>query len=230
MLRRTLLTGITLAGLALGMSACNPQLDSSVATFNANATQLAGGGQSAGTLVGPSVGTFQAGLTPLPPTPTPPANVYDLTLDQTQLLVSAWGKIYGLPAGAEFQIKASGQQVTRFVVDNLQIQGLADTVKGGNVTLGQGQFRLDLAINDLNNTSGKVTVTFQPTLDETATLKLNPLGSEIGALSLPPTLLPSLGDAVHTTLTGAKNDSLSKVQLRSLSLENDTMILTGVVK
>ena len=227
MLRRTLLIGITLAGLALVMSACNPQLDSSVATFNANATQLAGGGQAAGTLVGPAVGTLEAGLTP---SPTLPANVYDLTLDQTQLLVSSWGKIYGLPAGAEFQIKASGQQVTRFVVDNLQIQGLADTVRGGNVTLGQGQFRLDLAINDLNNISGSVTVTFQPGLDETATLKLNPLGSEIGALSLPPNLLPSLGDAVHTTLTGAANDTLNKVRLHSLSLENDTMILTGVVK
>ena len=227
MLRRTLLTGITLASLALGMSACNPQLDSSVATFNANATQLAGGGQSAGTLVGPAVGTFEAGLTP---SPTLPANVYDLTLDQTQLLVSAWGKIYGLPAGAEFQIKASGQQVTRFVVDNLQIQGLADTVKGGNVTLGQGQFRMDLAIVDTTGVYGGVTVTFQPTLDAAAVLKLNPLGSEFGSLNLPPALIPSLGDAVHTTLTGAKNDSLSKVTLRSLFLENDTLTLTGVVK
>jgi hypothetical protein len=227
MLRRTLLTGITLTGLALLMSACNPQLDSSVATFNANATQLAGGGQSAGTLVGPAVGTLEAGLTP---SPTLPANVYDLTADQTQLLVSAWGKIYGLPVGAEFQIKAGGQQVTRFVVDNLQIQGLADTVKGGNVTLGQGQFRMDLAILDTAGVNGGVTVTFQPSLDETAALKLNPLGSEFGTLSLPPALIPSLGDSVHTTLTGAKNDSLSKVQLHSILLENDTMVLTGVVK
>lgn len=227
MIRRSLFIGLSLVGLAVTTVGCNPQLNSSVATFDANATKLASGGQVAGTLAGTLIVTPIPGATV---TPTPPANVYNLMADQTQLLVSAWGKIYGLPTGSEFQVTASGQQVTRFVVDNLQIQGLADTVKGGNVTLGQGQFRMDLAIVDTTGAYGGVTVTFQPTLDEQAALKLNPLGSEFGVLSLPPALIPSLGDAVHTTLTGAKNDALSKVTLHSLSLENDVLNLTGVVK
>ncbi len=223
MLRKSIVVLTALLGVALSASGCNPQVNSSVATFNAEATKIAGGGKVLGTLV----------ATPLPgatSTATSPPNTYDLTQDQTQLLVHAWGQIYGLPSKAEFQIIASGEQVTRFVIDNLQFQGLADSVKGGHVTLGQGQFRLDLAVIDTTGKPGGVTVTFQPTLDAQAQVRLNPLGSDFGSLSLPPTLIPSLGDAVHTALTGAKDDALSKVTLHSLSLENGVMTVTGAVK
>jgi len=220
--RNLLLAATVITGLALMVSGCNPQVDSSVATFNANATRLASGGQVIGTFV----------VTPLPPTitPTPIANSFDLTQDQTALLVTAWGKIYGLPSGSPFEIIATSGQVTKFVIDYLQVQGLSDTVKGGNVALGQGQFRLDLALVDTLGANGAGTVTFQPTLDAQAAFKLNPQGSEFGSLTLPPGLIPSLGDAVHTTLMGANTDTLSKVTLTGLSLEDSVLHVTGKVK
>ncbi len=224
MLRKS---GFALAALLgtvlLGVSGCGGQLDSNVATFNANATKVAQGGRVIGTLV----------VTPLPgptSTATPPPNNYDLSSDQTALLVHAWGQVYGLPSQSQFSIKATQQQVATFLVNNLQtVDGLGDTVKGGNATLGSGQFRVDLAIVDTTGKYGGVTVTFQPTLDQ-AQLKLNLLGSDFGSYNLPLTLRPALGDEVHTTLTGARDDNLSKVVLTSVSLDNGVMLIVGVVK
>lgn len=206
-----------LALVSILSAGCYGRLDSSVATFNASATQIAGGGGVVGTP-----------LAMLTPEPTPAPNLFDLTTDPTATLVHAWGETYGLASGSEFTIIASQQQVSDFVIETLQIGGWQNTVKGGNVTIGSGQIRLDVALIDTTGAAGSGTVTFQPTLDEMSRLKLNPQGAQFGSLQLPNGLTEALGDAITTALLGARTDA--KVTLTSLSLENQVMKISGKVR
>lgn len=208
----------TLALVLVLSAGCNGRLDSNMATFNAKATEIAGSGGIVGTP-----------LAMLTPEPTDPPNLYDLTISN-DTLVHAWGQTYGLPSGAEFTIYATQQQVTEFIIQTLQINGWQDTVKSGNVTIGTGQFRLDLALVDTNGDFGSGTVTFQPTIDELRRFKLNPQGAQFGTLQIPNGLTGALGDAVQTALLGAKNDTLSKVTLTSLSLEDQILKVSGSVR
>lgn len=197
---------------------CNGRLDAYIASLNNSATQVAGSGDIVGTP-----------LAMLTPEPTAPPNLYDLTVSN-ETLVHAWGQIYGLSSGAEFSVYATQQQLAEFVIQTLQINGWQDTVKGGNVTIGTGQLRLDVALVATNEEFGSGTVTFQPTLDELGRFKPNPQGSQFGTLQIPNGLTAALGDAVETALMGAKNDALSKVTLKSLSLENQMMKVSGKVR
>ncbi len=200
---------------------CGGNFDANLATFNARATQLAGGGDGGGGDVTAPAET---------PTPTEPPNYHDLTTDPNALLVSAWGQVYGLSSGSTFTIVATQRQVGDFIVETLQLGGLQDTIQGGTASIGVGQIRLDVAIHDLDGVYGGGTVTFQPTLDALGRIKINPQGEQFGNLNLPSNLRASLGDAVHTALAGARNDSLSRVTLQELSLENEVMRASGVVR
>ncbi|MBN1311534.1 MAG: hypothetical protein JXB30_08955 [Anaerolineae bacterium] len=189
-----------------------------MATLNARATEIAGGGGIVGTP-----------LAMLTPEPTHPPNLYDL-VTAGDTLVHAWGQIYGLPSGSEFTIWATQQQVSDFIIQTLQVGGWEDTVKGGSVSIGAGQLRLDVAIIDAASNSGSGTFTCQPTLDGMGRLKLNPMGAQFGSLQIPNGLTGALGDAAQTALAGAKNETLSKVSLKVISLENETMEVSGTVK
>jgi hypothetical protein len=216
MTRRNYLILITSLTLALTLSAgCNNRLESYIKGLNQSATEVAGGSGIVGTP-----------LAMLTPAPTKPPNLYDLTVTN-DTLVHAWGQTYGLPSGSEFTIYATQLQLTEFIIQTLQIGGWQDTVKGGNVTIGTGQLRLDVAIQDTAGDTGAGTVTFQPTIDELGRLKLNPQGAQFGQLQIPDGLTAALGDAVEQALIGAKNNTLSKVTLKTLSLENETLRVTG---
>jgi hypothetical protein len=218
---KTVITQVLLlAAVMLIGAGCNPQIDSSVATFNAQATNVASsGGHLAATL----------SVTPVP-TSTPVVASYDLTTDSTQLLIHAWGQAYGLPSGSQFTIIATQEQVGQYIVQTMQLAGFQDSVKGGSATLGSGQLRLDLSIIDTAGATGTGTITFQPTLDAAAALRLNLIGSSFGTLKLPNGLLGDIGDSTEKALIGAANDSQSKVKLSGLTLENGQMKVTGTVK
>jgi hypothetical protein len=83
---------LAVAGLAaaLMLAACGGQLDRNIATLNARATAVASGGGLDVTL--PAL----PGSELLTPQPTNPPNTYDLTVDPTTDLVTAWGQVYGL--------------------------------------------------------------------------------------------------------------------------------------
>lgn len=209
----TMLAAVLLAG-------CNPEINSSVATFNAEATRVAStGGQIAATLAVTKA-----------PTPTPVVANYDLTTDPSQLLIHAWGQTYGLSSGSQFTIVATQDQVATYIIQTLQLAGFQNAVKGGSVSIGSGQMRLDLSIVDSGGASGTGTITFQPTLDVGGKLRLNLIGSSFGTLKLPDGLLGGIGDAVEKSLMGASSDALSKVTLSGLSLESGAMKVSGTVK
>jgi hypothetical protein len=220
---RTLLILVVLAIFGAAAVGCNSQLDSTIATFNANATAVAGSGPALATLSGTITSTQI-------PSPTPTSNTYDLTTDPNAAMVTAWGQVYALPSGSDFTISATQNQVTNFIVATLQLSGFGTSVKGGNATIAGGQIRLDLAIIDKAGTAGSGTVTFQPTLDATVHIKLNPLGGQFGTLQLPDNLVPATGDAIYTALAGAKSDALSRVTIKSMSLDNGILTVSGVVK
>ncbi len=208
------------------VTGCKGTLDQNVSRLNAAATQLAGGG-----------GGGQPADTPIAPTETPvpqptgiPAGDHDLTTDPNALLVQAWGQVYGLPSGTAFSIKATQQQVADYVIKNLQVGGFQDTIRGGSMTIALGQLRLDMALQDTNGAFGSGTVTFQPTLDASGVLHLNPSGADFSGLVMPNNFTAALGDSVHSALTGAPNDNLSRVTLGALSLDNGTLIVQGKVK
>ena len=213
------LTILTLLAATL-LAGCNPEINSSMATFNAEATKVANtGGQIAATL---AVTTA--------PTATPVVANYDLTTDPSQLLIHAWGQAYGLSSGSQFTITATQDQVATYILDNLKLAGFQNSVSGVSSAIGSGQLRLDLAIIDTGGTPGPSTVTFQPTLDTGGKLKLNLIGTSFGQLKLPDGLLGGLGDSVEKALMGASSDAQSKVTLSGLTLENGTLKITGTVK
>src|SRR5574341_1146723 len=124
--------------VALVSAGCNPELDSRMATFNADATLIAGGG-----------GTIAATLSVTqPPTRTPAPNIYDLTANTGDTLVHVWGQVNGLPSGDAFTIAAPQQHVAAYVVNVLQVEGWQSSVVGGTATIGSGQLRLDLNLVD----------------------------------------------------------------------------------
>lgn len=199
---------------------CNPEINSSIATFNAQATNVASsGGRLAETLA----------VTPVP-TSTPTVATYDLTSDPSQLLIHAWGQAYGLPTGSQFTILATQDQVGVYIVQAIQLSGFQDSVKGGTAAIGSGQVRLDLSIVDTAGATGTGTITFQPTLDGAAKLHLNLIGSSFGTLKLPTGLLGVIGDSTSKALIGAPNDATSKVTLNTLSLENGALKSAGTVR
>jgi hypothetical protein len=204
----------------IAAAGCNPQINSSVATFNANATNVASsGGNLAQTLA----------VTPLP-TSTPVVATFNITTDPNELLIHAWGQAYGLPAGSQFTIVATQAQVGTYIVQNLQLSGFQDAIKGGSATIGSGQIRLDLSIVDTAGATGTGTITFQPTLDAGAKLKLNLIGSSFGTLKLQNGLLGAIGDSTTKALIGAPNDATSKEVLSALTLENGTLTVIGTIK
>ena len=218
---KTVITPIALLAAVLLLAAgCNTNINSDVATFNAQATNVAStGGHLAATLAVTAV-----------PTATPVVANYDLTTDPTQLLIHAWGQTYGLPSGSKFTIIATQQQVAAFIVQSIELAGFQDSVKDGTAAIGSGQLRLDLSIVDTTGATGTGTITFQPTLDSNAALKLNLIGSSFGTLKLPNGLLGAMGDSTEKALIGAASDSASKVTLSALTLENGQMTVTGLLK
>jgi hypothetical protein len=216
--------GLILAILMMLLVACNGTLDSNVATLNAAATNAASGSINV-TL--PSLPTAK------PPTATLPPNLYDLTISPNETMAHAWGQTYGLPSGSEFTIIATQQQGGQFVVDTLKLNGWQDTVSGGSISVGVGQVRLDLALlikKDDKTDFGSGTATFQPTLDAAGRIRLNPQGGDFGQLDIPNNLTAAMGDAIYALLTGASNDTLSRVSLTQISLENQIITLTGKVR
>lgn len=212
-----------LIGLLLAaVYGCSAQFDSGMATFNANATKIASGGREIGTLIATAQPTAGPTLTP-----TPAVHRYDLIADSSELLIHAWGQVYALPAGSQFEIIAEQRDVADFVVASLQLQGFKDTVRGGTVTLAVGQMRVDLDLVGADGATGTATITYQPTLDAAARLQLNMLGSDYGALRLPAGLPLAIDQAVMTSLSGAANESLSKITFSSLSLESGAMTVSG---
>jgi hypothetical protein len=224
---------VLLVGLALVLlivTGCEGNtLDSNVATFNARATQVADSTVSAGI------------LTDIPDIPgvlrqTDEAgggsdnHDFDLTINPNAELADAWSQVYGLGSGETFRIAANQNQVGIFVIDTLQLYGLQSTVRGGSVALGAGQLRLDLALVGDDGGFGGGTVSFQPTLDSLGRLRLNPQPAQFGGLSLPDNMLTLLGGAVHTALTGARDDSQSEVTLTQIRLDNGILELEGNVR
>jgi hypothetical protein len=220
------LTGLVVSLMLVG---CGGQLDRNIATLNAAATAAASGGALDVTL--PALPGSEL-LTPLP---TDPPNTFDLTVDPTGDLVHAWGQVYGLGSGSQFTIRATEDQAGRYVIQNLQLGGWQNTVKGGSVAIGAGQVRVDLAIqieeqNGQPVQFGAGTVTFQPTLDSTGAVRLNVLGADFGTLTLPANFTSAIGDAVHGMLTGAPNGNLSRVRLTQIVLESNQLAVSGAVK
>ncbi len=224
--RHTLaLAAAALAALLTGVS-CRGNLDEIVAEFNARATQVA-----SSTLV--AEGTVSAVLRGTP-TPEgyvpPPPGTFDLTGDPAASLAHAWGQTYALAPGTQFEIIATQQQMGEYVIQQLQLAGWDQTARGGSIAIALGQVRLDLALVDADSNFGAGTVTFQPTLDPAGRLRLNPQGADFGGLRMPNNFTPALGDAVHTGLTGARDDSLSRVSLSRLVLENGILDVAGTVR
>jgi hypothetical protein len=222
---KLVLAAAALAALLLG-AACQGNLDEIVADFNARATQVAGGTLAAeATLSAILVGTpVPEGFTP------PPANTFDLTTNYAATLAQAWGQTYALPSGSQFEIRATQQQMGDYVIQQLQVTGWERTARGGSIAIALGQVRLDLALEDSDGNFGAGTVSFQPTLDATGRLRLNPQGGDFGGLRMPDNFTPALGDAVHTALSGARDASLSRVSLTRLMLENGVLDVAGTVR
>lgn len=219
-MKKALIQVVLLAAVTVFGAGCNPQINSSVATFNAQATNVAStGGKIAETLA----------VTPIP-TSTPVVANYDLTTDPSQLLIHAWGQAYGLPSGSTFTIAATQDQVAAYIVQTIDLSGFQDSVKGGSAAIGGGQLRLDLSIVDTAGATGTGTITFQPTLDASAKLRLNLIGSSFGALKLPNGLLGNIGDSTEKALMGAPSEALSKAALTSLSLESGVLKVAGTIK
>jgi len=202
---------VMIAVLVLG-AGCRGTLDQNVQDFNELATQVAGGGTPGGPTLEPT-----------------PANVRDLTGDPAALLVQAWGETYGLPSGSEFTIKATEDQVAIFIDDTLRLEGWGETVRGVTVAVGLGQLRMDFGLVAASGEYGNGSVSFQPTLDSRG-LALNPVSDDFGGLTLPSGLTYALGDSVVTALAGAKDESLIRVRLTQLSLDNGVMTVVGVVR
>ena len=207
---------ISFALLAVG---CKGTLDANVGDFNQFATQVAGGESGAG-------GEGE----PAEPTPEPTAaNVRDLTTNPAGLLVQAWGETYGLPSGAEFTIKATEDQVAIFIDDTLRLEGWGETVRGVTVSIGVGQLRMDFGLVAETGEYGSGSITFHPTLDSRG-LALNPGASDFGGLRIPSGLTYALGDAVYAALAGAKDEALIRVRLTQLALDNEVLMVVGMVR
>ena len=222
-----------LIATALIFSACQGNLDQIVQGVNARATQIAGGeAPPPGTepTVDPNAGNGGDQPTPIPPTPEPTQNTFDLTQDPNEKLVNAWGHVYGLTSGSQFTIIADQNQVGQYIVDLLKASGWDTTVKGGSAGIGNGQIRLDFAIEDANGKFGSGTVTFQPTVDPAGTIRLNPQGANFGGFEIPDGFIAATGDVTHAALTGAQNDTLSQVTLSQLSLDNRVLRVSGTHK
>lgn len=228
--RGLLLAALILTTLALG--GCQGNLDQIVGGVNARATQIAGGDLP--TVEGQPTADPNAGNgdqpTPVPPTPEPTQNTFDLTINPNEKLVAAWGHAYGLAPGSQFTIVATQSQVGQYVIDLLKTSGWDATVKGGSAGIGNGQIRLDFAIEDANAKFGSGTATFQPTVDATGLVRLNPQGANFGGFELPDGFTAAIGDATHAALTGAQNNDLAQVTLTQVSLDNGQLLVSGTHK
>lgn len=207
-------------------SGTNSQLDNNIATLNAAATNVANGIDV--TLPDPGA-ILTAGASG-----TTTVTTYDLLNDPNGSLSQAWGKVNGMPSGSPFQIAATERQAGQFVVETMQINGWGDIVKGGSAAIGVGQIRVDLAIqitgSDGKTEFGAGTVTFQPTLDELARVRLNPLGGEFGSLDIPNNFTGAIGDAIYTLVSGSSNNTSAKVDLTQLELQNGILRVSGKVR
>jgi hypothetical protein len=221
---RRLLSILILVLIVLMTAGCSENFGKAITNMNANATRVAGG------VTDPGSPDANPADTPTPEPTAEPDGYYDLVSDPSTSLVQAWGRIYGLPSGSEFAIIADQVQVGEFTVQTLQLEGWDQTVPGGSASIALGQIRLDLALVAANGDFGSGSLTFQPTLDESARLHLNPRGAEFGGLQMPNDFIPALGDAVHASLTGAQTDALTKVTLSQLSLDNGVMTVRGTVR
>lgn len=214
-----LLVGLLLAG-------CSGRVAELVNDFNARATQIAGGQIEVGEgttipLVPTAGGVLDPGETPQP------AGEFDLVANPSIMLVNAWEQIYALPAGSAFSINASQDQVGRYVVDYLQAAGWAQTARGGSAAIANGQVRIDLAVEATSGGFGAGTVTFQPTLDAAAQVRLNPQGGDFHGLQMPNNFTGAIGDALLAAISGAASTDVRQVTLNRLVLENGTMQVAG---
>jgi hypothetical protein len=225
MRRRKHLTLACAVLILLAGAACTKSLDEAIADLNARATQVASGG---------SAGVNLGDVLPTPgPSPTPgPASEYNLALNPNASLADAWEQVYALNPGTEFTITATEQQVAAYIIHELQATGWADNVRGGSATIGVGQIRLDLALIDTQDGFGAGTATFQPTLDASARVQLNPQGTDLRGLVMPGDFTAALGDAVLSALTGPESSTFlrSEVRLSRLSFENGRLSVSGTAR
>ncbi len=220
-----LLLGLTLTLMLT--AGCNSRLAERVRQLNEAATRAASGDLG---FIGITPATPATPAPPTPqPTPTPP-NLQDLTGDPNATLAHAWGVVYALPSGSEFTIIATERQVGDHIVRLLQLKGWDQVVRGGSAKVALGQLRLDLAMEDSEGKFGAGTITFQPTLDAGGILHLNPRGADFGGLHIPDNFTPALGDAVHSVLTGAETEALTRVRLSLIGLDEGILRVSGTVR
>jgi hypothetical protein len=222
---RRLILALVAVAVMVGVSGCQGSIDEVVGGFNARATQIAGG----------QVGGAAPTATPQPgPTAGPtsvPTGFHDLTTDPNALLVQAWGQTTGLPSGSQFQITADQYQVGQYIIQVLQSDRRSQTaVRGGSLAIDLGQIRLDMALEDTSGQFGSGTITFQPTLDEAARIRLNPQGANFNGLRMPDEFTAALGDAMLTVLTGAPTEDLRRVNLSEISLSGGRMRVSGTIR
>ena len=224
-IRRRILAGAAVLA-ALLFAGCSGRLAEAVADFNARATQVAGGQIEIGD--GTTVPLVPTGGVDINLGGTPQASgEFDLVANPSITLVSAWEQIYALPAGTPFSINATQDQVGMYVVEYLQAAGWGETARGGSAAIANGQVRVDLAVEATDGNFGAGTVTFQPTLDGTARVRLNPQGGDFHSLQMPNNFTSSIGDALIAAVSGSPATDVQQVTLNRLVLEGGTMQVSG---
>jgi hypothetical protein len=224
MARRLILAGL-LVGVMLAAAGCNPVVGERISQLDRLATRVAGGDPDA-----PGAPTVDTAATAEPTLTPQPSGEHDLTIDPNAQIVTAWEQVYGLAPGTAFHIRADQYQVAAHIVQSLQLTGWSETVRGGSVAIDLGQIRLDLALQDVDGSFGAGTITFQPTLDASGAVRLNPRGADFGGLRMPNNFTVALGDSVIATVTGAQTPDLSRVTLTQIALDAGVMDLRGTVR
>jgi len=213
---RRLLTGLILTAALVLLTACNVggSLDENLATVNAIATAGAGGQVNGGPT--PTEGPTQ--------TPTPDPNLYDLTGDPNALLVQTWATIANQASGTPFTLVATQTQMGNFVIEDLRLR-FPDVVRGGSVALAPGQVQVNMALVEDDESFGSGTVTFQPTIGDGGTLRLNPQGSNFGGVEVPNGFTEAIGRTMNKALTGNAD-----IVLTQLSFDNQQLRIAGNIQ
>ena len=159
-------------------------------------------------------------------------NSTEITAETTQsvetLETNLNNVLENIPAGSEFQIEMSEQQLTSYVSSKLQ-EDPDSQIHDVQVFLREGEIRV-LAMVDQSNMTVQAEMIIKPYLDNTNVIQYEITRAKLGPFNIPQSMINSMREQIGFALDEQLHSLGDNYHIDNITTQNGVMIIKGLKK